>query len=105
MLTPAQIRDASFERRRSWICGMRQTVWTALHDHGACTTDELAFATGISILTIRPRVTELCQLGFAEICGRSEDSGVYRALTLDEAERRMQAEQKPAEQMALGFCA
>ena len=48
----------------------RIKVLEALRERGAMTGDELAEALAISILTIRPRLTELSRSGLIEDSGR-----------------------------------
>jgi DNA-binding IclR family transcriptional regulator len=87
MTTPTQIRDDVFAALEPALVGLRLDVFAALQAHGPCTTRQLAEKTGISILTVRPRVHELVDLGLAECSGRDGREGVYRALTIDEARR------------------
>ncbi len=51
------------------------------------TTNAIATAAGIPLLTVRPRVTELCQAGLAEFVGRDGHHGRYRAIPLRLARR------------------
>lgn len=75
-------------RNESWaavqfrVVGLRLDVWRALLRHGPCTTRELAERSGLDLLTVRPRVTELCQLDFAQIDNPEAPGheGVYRAI-------------------------
>jgi len=81
------IRDLNFEQLKDRLSGLRQAVHSALQLHGPCTTRALAHKAGLDILTVRPRVTELVELGFAECTGREAGEGVYRALNYNEAAR------------------
>lgn len=65
---------------------LRLSVYEALLEHGPCTTRELAAACHIDLLTVRPRMTELVQLGFAVCLDEGGHEGRYQALTLAEAE-------------------
>lgn len=91
--------------QRQLIC-LRLSVYEALLEHGPCTTRELATACSIDLLTVRPRMTELLQCGF--VVDISEDGqgheGIYKALTLTEAEAAFDERQKHAtEQLAMGL--
>ena len=54
------------------------------------TTAEMAAGIGLSILSVRPRVTELCQLGFVELAGKSGREGMYSALPVTVARENWQ---------------
>ncbi len=80
-MTPLDYRNTNWLAVRAHLAGRRQVVYEALRNHGPCTTRELAQRSGLDILTVRPRVTELVQLDFAtclnlEAPGRE---GIYRA--------------------------
>lgn len=87
MLTPAMlptdIRDANWETLSGQLDAMRERVWQELLRHGPCTTATLAGRADLHLLTVRPRVTELVQLGFARCVGRERREGVYEALEPD----------------------
>ena len=96
----------TFAELKNRLVHLRLSVYEALLEHGPCTTRELARACEIDILTVRPRITELLQCGF--VVDISEDGqgheGIYRALTLAEAEAAFDERQKHAtEQLALGL--
>jgi hypothetical protein len=91
-MIPSQIRDLNWHDLQSRLSGLRASVYEALRMHGPCTTRQLAAKAGLDILTVRPRVTELCQLGFASevslsphSSGLSPAEGLYRAHTFAEA--------------------
>ncbi len=88
MTTPADIRDANFKEIATRLTGSRLAVHRALLLYGPCTTMALAARAGISIFNVRPRVTELCELGLAELHGTAAREGIYRAITCEEAQRR-----------------
>jgi hypothetical protein len=83
--------------------GLRAAVYEALRAHGPCTTRQLAERSGIDPFSVRPRVTELVQLGFAECVGAKEclgctrqgvapgREGVYAAVCFDVALRAFEA--------------
>jgi len=82
MITPTDIRNELHAHIQHGMKVMQVMVWERLGQHGPCTTRQLAEFTGISIFTVRPRVTELLELGLAELCGREGREGVYRQVAL-----------------------
>jgi predicted transcriptional regulator len=89
-------RNAAWDQIQSTLSGKREAVWRALRDDGPATTIELACRTELSILTVRPRVTELCQLGFARLSQASarRREGVYEAIDIDQARMNHAANQE-----------
>ena len=91
-MKPVDYRDANWMELRGRLQGARQQVYGLLQTHGPCTTRALAAAAGLDVCSVRPRITELVQLGLAEIDGeragraRSQGEGVYRAVALHVAE-------------------
>jgi predicted transcriptional regulator len=85
-MSPLDYRTATWQDVRGRLVHLRASVYDALMEHGPCTTRELADACGIDLLTVRPRVTELLQLGLVECIGGKGNNGQYRALTLAQAE-------------------
>lgn len=100
-MKPVDCRNETWESLQTRLDHSRATVWRALLAHGPATTRELAQASGIDILTVRPRVTELVDLFLAELVGGQRDGreGVYRALTSAEGSVRFAA----AHRIALGL--
>ncbi len=82
-MKPLDFRLATFADLQERLQGQRAVVLRAWQEHGPYTTHGLAAASGISILSLRPRTTELFQLGF--ICLADEQpakgEGVYRVRT------------------------
>jgi len=54
---------------------LRRQVYRALEQHGPCTTRQLAERSHFDILSVRPRVTELYQLGLAELANPEAGGG------------------------------
>lgn len=98
-MTPLDYRNATFaELQARGLEGLRGHVLSAWQLHGPCTTEELAAHSGLSILTLRPRTTELVQLGLvllAESTAR-RGGGIYRAATAHEALYHFQGERARA---------
>ena len=84
-------RDLTWQEIRSGLAGTREDVWTWLLKNGPATTTQIMHGTRIGLLTVRPRVSELCAWGFAECVGREHREGSYRALTIAEAQARHEA--------------
>ena len=80
-------RNATWELIQGRLAGLRLTTYQALLRHGPCTTRELAERSGMSILTVRPRVTELIDLGWAALADEDApgNEGIYRATAVEEA--------------------
>lgn len=79
---------------------LRLCVWRGLRQHGPCTTADLAKALDMSVLTVRPRVTELMSAGLVMLSGdRRGHEGVYAALDIAQAAalQRRAVEGCPAE--------
>lgn len=102
-MIPIQFRNTTFRELQSRLVHLRLSVWEALAHYGPCTTRELSRECGMDLLTLRPRMTELVQLGFAECLDTEGHEGRYRALTLAEAEAAFEQRQKPTEQMSFAL--
>ena len=76
----------SAQRIAPQVKGLRAKVLASLSNHGPATPDETAERLGLSILSIRPRFSELKEIGLIEETGkrRRNDSGhsaeVWRAV-------------------------
>lgn len=84
------IRDLNWQQIQERVSGLREAVHSSLLGFGPCTTRQLATKMGVDLLTVRPRVTELVELNFAECTGRDSGEGVYRALSYAEAIKKFQ---------------
>ncbi len=107
-MKPVDFRNATFDTLATYIVGQRERVFKAWGMHGPCTTRELAQRSGIDVLNIRPRTTELETLGFVRLDEKqtSKTEGRYRVSTPDEladflADRRREA-LTPQREFALG---
>lgn len=83
-------RDLTWEEIQDSLTGHRGEVWSWLRKRGPATTSQIAEATGIPLLTVRPRVSELAALGWAECVGRAKREGIYAAVFYDTAQARHQ---------------
>jgi hypothetical protein len=82
-MTPEEIRNATWETVKSGLRDRQESVYEAWLFYGPCTTRELAGRTGIDLLNIRPRTTELYALGLLICLGKSSGQGIYQARTRD----------------------
>ena len=91
-MKPVDCKTETWKTVLSRVEGLRMDVYRLLQEHGPATTRQLALKSGrFSVLTIRPRITELCQLNLARCVGRERhlagSDGIYEAIALDEAEK------------------
>jgi hypothetical protein len=96
-MKPIDYRNETWEQVNERVDALRAVVYRAFQIHGACTTRQLAHLSGIDILTLRPRVTELYQLGLVELANPETGGGegVYQAVLIPVAKARF--ERKKAE--------
>jgi hypothetical protein len=80
-------RDFTWQQIRGTLAGTREVIHAWLLANGPSTTEKISQCTGIGLLTVRPRVSELCAWGFAEITGRLKHEGIYQAVTVTDAQR------------------
>ena len=90
-MNPTDPRDLTWQDIRGKLAGTRELVHSWLLTHGPATTESISLGTGIGLLTVRPRVSELCAWGFAECVGRDKHEGIYQALTVTAAQHRHEA--------------
>lgn len=95
-MRPIDYRNAKFADLQEYIVRDRHRVLLAWREHGPCTTEGLAQLSGIPLLTLRPRTTELVQLGFVMLAGGAKRSGVYRAATDAEVLDHLRTQQQLA---------
>ena len=96
MLT-TEIRDITWEEIRTHLTGPRERIWSHLYTNGPATTSQIAAALEMNLLTVRPRVCELCAMGFLECTGREGREGIYAAVTVIEAKARHNEERREAQ--------
>lgn len=95
-------RDMTWQEIRGNLAGTRELIHQWMLTNGPATTSEIAEAVRVGLLTVRPRVSELCAWGFAECDGRKGLEGVYRARTIEEAQR-LHEESREAAQLNFGI--
>lgn len=86
-MKPIDYRNANFEEILEGLTESCQEVWEAWRKHGPGTTREIAEKSGIDLLTLRPRTTDLFQVGFVVLVDTAKKSrqGQYRAASEAEA--------------------
>jgi len=102
-MKPVDLRNALWEEIQGMLAGDRCVVHAILLRHGACTTRQLAGAANMDPFSVRPRVTELCQLGLAELVGKDGREGVYQAVSIDTARARHEGVQGGGQQLCFGL--
>lgn len=106
-------RNATFAELKGQLDKTRGAIWNAMQADGrALTTREIAALTGIDLLTVRPRVTELVQLGFvvlatdnpkSSIPNPKSNEGRYRALSNFDALRLFEERSRVAREPQLSL--
>ena len=97
-MNPVDFRNATWEGIQNRISGQREAVLRALRLCGPATTRALADFMRLEPLQVRPRITELFQLGFVVEVTDDETparEGTYRALTDEEAFEQFRARKFP----------
>jgi hypothetical protein len=89
-MTPIDYRNANWSDLQSRLRADCLQVYDLWLRFGPKTTAELAAASGFSLLTLRPRTTDLYQLGLVELVPGFERkrAGVYQAVPISQAEIR-----------------
>jgi len=83
-MKPIDLRNATFDMVSKTLSDRIKAVHDAWVKHGPATTRELAAKSGIDLLNVRPRTSDLCTLGLVELVGAERSSeGIYRAVTED----------------------
>ncbi|MDF3129266.1 hypothetical protein P0Y35_08670 [Kiritimatiellaeota bacterium B1221] len=86
-------RNETFDQVKGRMDSTRKEIWAKMQEAArAMTTREIADFTGIDLLTVRPRITELCQIGFVEVEGNPGREGKYRAVSEWVALRKFEKE-------------
>jgi hypothetical protein len=89
-MNPIDFRKDTFERLKTRISGLRNQTYRAWVVYGPGTTADVCAKARMSILTFRPRTTELVEMGLVILdesaqatgkAGRQGNGGVYRART------------------------
>ncbi len=87
-MNPVDFRNLTFaDLKARGLEGLRGRVLAAWVAHGPATTRQLAERAGIDVLSVRPRTTELLELGLVRLAEVQplKGEGTYRAATEGEA--------------------
>lgn len=96
-MEPIDYKLATWQDIQGRLEGHRERVYQALMLHGPCTTRDLAARINMDILNVRPRVTELCQLGLAHCTDDAHSrEGRYVGVPLHFAKAEFEQRQKNA---------
>lgn len=81
-MKPIDYRNETWKDVEARVDNLRRAVYRSLGEHGPCTTRELAQKSGIDLLTVRPRITELYQIGLVELSNPEAGGGegVYQTV-------------------------
>lgn len=87
--TPEDFRDQNFESIHGLLESQRLAVYEAWVKHGPGTTREIAVKSGIDLLNVRPRTTELVQIGLVQLSTLNSQlstphEGTYEAVTREQ---------------------
>lgn len=97
---PIDFRNETFEGLLArGLVSERLAVYKAFETYGPGTTRAIAQKSGIDLLNLRPRATELYQLGFLRLVEQelgSVGGGVYRAYTHEEARAKFFVDKRAA---------
>ncbi len=106
-MKPIDLRNETWASLQARVSGQRLAVLNAWRQFGDGTTEQLAALSGISILTVRPRTTELVDLGLVELVGRVATGGVYSAISEEKAIEQFERHKREAltPQLPLKICA
>lgn len=94
-MTGSQIKRETWRERREQLQGNRHTIWqwvtiAQLQHRRPVTTAEVATMFRSSVLSVRPRITELIQLGFMRCTGKRGHEGLYEPIGIREAQAAVQ---------------
>ena len=79
-MTSAEIRNDQWRKIQKRLSGDCLKVHRAFQTHGPATTLDLASCAEISPWSVRPRTTQLLQMGLVQLVGRQDREGVYAAV-------------------------
>lgn len=101
-MKPVDCRNETWKDVTARLNDARDRAYRVVQVFGPGTTKTLAEAAGCSLWTLRPRVCELMQMGLVEMVGDVRGrEGIYRAVPLEEAERRFEAARRGEAQLEM----
>jgi DNA-binding IclR family transcriptional regulator len=87
-----EIRDMQWQQIREHLSGPRLVVLASLRAQPEpVTSRQLAAVCGLDLLSTRPRLTELVELGLVECVGKQGHEGLYVAVDEETARQRHEA--------------
>ena len=90
-MTTLDLRNATWDQIRATLRGRRVAAYEAWKLWGPGTTHDVAERSGMSILALRPRTTELMKLGFVDLIeSAGGHEGIYAAVNEDIALERFE---------------
>lgn len=95
-MTPIDVRNETWDSLQERVHGLRLVALEAWRKFGPCTTRYCAQVCGMDILMLRPRTTELVQIGLVRLVGRREKEGIYEAVPEWQARRAFEIEKQRA---------
>jgi hypothetical protein len=94
-MKPVDFRNTTFETIREQLSGRLAEVYAAWVRLGPATTRILANNSGIDILNVRPRTTDLVGVGLVELVGGEHGEGIYKARSQADWETWLRQHQFP----------
>lgn len=85
-MKPTDLRNASWRECLTHVTDDMVRVHNAWLQHGPCTTRELAERAKMSLLTLRPRTTDLGKLGLVQCTAAAGNEGIYSFVSMEVAE-------------------
>ena len=85
-MKPTDLRNITWRDVLTHVTEDLVRVHLAWQAHGPGTTRQIAQIAGISLLTLRPRTTDLYKLGLVVLVDTEANNGIYAARTREEAE-------------------
>lgn len=97
-MTSQEIKSITWQHRRDHLQGFRETVWKGLsfarlYHQRPVTTREVATMLHLDVLMVRPRITELVQLGFARCAKKQGHEGLYEPISLQESQANFERQE------------
>jgi hypothetical protein len=101
-MKPVDCRNETWKDVVGRLNSTRARAYEVARMFGPGTTEQMSMAAGMSLLTLRPRICELVQMGLVEMAGDVRGrEGIYKAVPLVEAERRFLESKTGNVQMSL----
>ena len=88
-MNPIDLRNETWESLQGRIVGLRLQVLAAWRENGPDTTRRLAARAGLDLLGVRPRTTELVDMGLLRMVDREGHEGVDAAVPEDEVREHL----------------